>query len=149
MIFARACQPQTSALRNHATKKSNVSPFKKVAIIRGVDIYEPKYVKVLKEHRARVPFLTREKAAYAILRKKGLSINTIAGAFGRSTSVISRILRRVLQRERQVFARFRYVDLRKLPRRRREHVAARGRSILVKLLSQWESWICGEEDEPP
>jgi len=92
----------------------------------------------------RVPFLEREKAAYGKLRRKGLSINQISRAFGRSTSVVSRILKQLQQRG--ILRRF---DMRKLPYRARMRVAAFRWATMLKLLPAWETWICGEGEEPP
>jgi len=92
----------------------------------------------------RVPFLQREKAAYVKLRRVGLSINQIAKAFGRSTSVVHRTLKRVL-----AYKTLRRFDMRKLPRRARMLMASFRWSKMLKLLPQWEAWICGEEERPP
>jgi len=92
----------------------------------------------------RVPFLQREKAAYVKLRRKGLSINQIAAAFGRSTSVVHRALQRVLAHK--TLRRF---DMRKLPHQARMRMSSFRWATLLKLLHQWELWIVGEEDEPP
>ena len=92
----------------------------------------------------RIPFLEREKAAYVKLRRVGLSINQIAAAFGRSTSVIHRALKRVIAHK--TLRRF---DMRKLPHQARMRMASFRWARMLKLLHLWELWICGERDEPP
>lgn len=92
----------------------------------------------------RVPFMQREKSAYLILRRKGVSYNQIADCFGRSVSVVFRAIRKV-----RAFAGLRREDLRKLPRRRREFNASKSHFFMVKLRSAWEAWVCGEGERPP
>lgn len=92
----------------------------------------------------RIPFLQREKAAYVKLRRVGLSINQIARAFGRSTSVIHRTLKRVI-----AYKTLRKFDMRKLPRRARMLMASFRWAKMLKLLPLWEAWITGEEERPP
>lgn len=101
----------------------------------------------------RIPFAEREKDAYLILRKKGLSINQMAKAFGRSTSVIHRVFMKAEQRGiRFLDVWKRRLDLRKL-KRGNAQTHARMRNFrwhkMLTLLSQWEAWICGEGDRPP
>lgn len=93
----------------------------------------------------RVPILQREKAAYAILRRVGLSINQISKAFGRSTSLVHRTLK--VRRKRGHFIP--KVDMRKLPYYARMILSARRWHKMLTLLSQWISWVCGEGDKPP
>jgi len=86
----------------------------------------------------------REAATYIFFRKLGYSINQIAKAFGRSTSVVHRRIK---------FAEFlfsiRKIDLRKLP----SHIKRLSASIrwqkLMRKLPLWERWILGEGEEPP
>ncbi len=92
----------------------------------------------------KVPFLEREKSAYIKLRRVGLSINQIAAAFGRSTSVIHRALKRVI--DHKTLRRF---DMRKLPYQARMRMCSFRWARMLKLLHLWELWICGEKDEPP
>jgi len=92
----------------------------------------------------KVPFLEREKAAYLKLRRLGLSINQIAKAFGRSTNVVWRALKRLQQR-----GILRLVDMRKLPFQARMRAASYRWQKMLKVLHLWELWICGEEEEPP
>jgi transposase len=92
----------------------------------------------------RIPLLRREPAAYIKLRRLGYAINTIARAFGRSSSVISRyvikaILRGTLTKQ----------DLRKIPNQTRRLAKARQWRQIMLWLPYWEKWICGEGDKPP
>jgi hypothetical protein len=89
----------------------------------------------------RIPRQKREAAAYIILRRKGFSINTLAGFFGRSRSFIHRILKAV-----NLASAF---DLRKLPTRTKLLASIRLAKTLQKVLSQWEAWILGDGDKPP
>ncbi|MBA7574777.1 hypothetical protein ES708_16592 [subsurface metagenome] len=95
-------------------------------------------------HFLKAPFLQREKAAYIKLKRIGLSINQISKAFGRSTSCIFRILKRAYAQE--TLRRF---DMRKLPYLIRMRLSSFRWACMMKLLSQWEDWICGKSEEPP
>ena len=86
----------------------------------------------------------REAAAYVILRRQGVSVNQIATAFGRSRSIVHRILKRNVGYG--VLKRF---DLRKLPSYTRRLSAARTWNTMLWLLGGWEAWIFGEGDKPP
>lgn len=88
----------------------------------------------------RIPFCQREKACYIKLRRLGYSINIIAETFGRSYSVIHRVLKR---------HRLNMKDLRKLPRRIRQLAAFRQRVQLRKFWRAWELWCLGEGEKPP
>jgi len=94
--------------------------------------------------RARIPFFTRERAAYIKLRRIGLSINQIATAFGRSTSTVFRATKTA--ENHQTLRRF---DLRKLPAAIRRRSASLRYQTLMKLISAWEQWIAGEGERPP
>jgi len=89
----------------------------------------------------RLQFTPREKASYIMLRRLGYSINVLAKAFGRSTSVIHRILRKAYTGRRW--------DLRKFPNRMRRLYAARQWRTLMTLLHEWESFMLGEGEKPP
>lgn len=84
--------------------------------------------------------MPREKACYIKLRRLGYSTNVIAGAFGRSFSVIYRVLKR---------HGLTWKDLRKLPRRVKTLAALRQRRNLIKYFRAWELWSLGEGDRPP
>lgn len=109
----------------------------------------PTVTHTLTLHKRRIPFMVREKAAYLILRRKGLSINLIAEAFGRSTSVVHRALVKVERYRYNLDVWGRRIDLRKLAYRTRMRVSAFKRWKLFQQLSAWEAWICGEGDKPP
>ena len=99
--------------------------------------------------RRRIPFLRREKAAYLVLRKVGLSINQISEAFGRSYSVVHRVLKKAERFGHNLDVWCRSRDIRKLPYKARMFMCSFRRAQMLKLLSAWESWICGEGEEPP
>jgi len=92
----------------------------------------------------RIPFCEREKAAYIKLRRKGLSINQIAAAFGRSTSCVFRTIKTA-----EAYKTLRRFDMRKLPYRARMRMCSFRWVRMLKLLHLWEAWICGEGEEPP
>lgn len=100
--------------------------------------------KAYKRVSLRLPFMQREKSAYIILRRKGVSYNQIADCFGRSVSVVFNAIRKA-----RFFASLRREDLRKLPRRRREFNASKSHFFMVKLRAAWEAWVCGEGERPP
>jgi transposase len=97
----------------------------------------------------RIPFCKREKAAYAILRRKGLSINQISKAFGRSTSVIHRALTRLEKHGHNKFVNGSRIDIRKLPYRVRMALSVKRWKTMMKQLGNWETWILGDGVEPP
>jgi hypothetical protein len=86
----------------------------------------------------------REAAAYVILRRQGISVNQIAKAFGRSRSVVHRILKRNVG-----YGVLRQNDLRKLPSYVRKLSAIRTWNMMLRLLGRWEAWIFGEGEKPP
>lgn len=103
----------------------------------------PQKPKVVRQRR-RVPFLKREKAAWMKLRKQGVSINAIAKAFGRSTSVVWKTVK--FNESLDVVRSF---DLRKSSHFGRARMASFRRNLLLKLMPLWEMWIAEELDEPP
>lgn len=103
----------------------------------------PQKPKILRVKR-RVPFYGREKAAYIKLRRLGLSINSIAEAFGRSTSVVWKTVK-----FNEGLETLRSFDLRKSSHVGRARMASFRRSLLYTLLDEWVLWIEGERDEPP
>jgi len=82
--------------------------------------------------------MPREKAAYIILRRKQVSINEMSKIFGRSSSVLHRIL-----------ANTRSLDLRKLPARTRVLGSLRTHKTMMKLQLAWEAFILGIGEKPP
>ena len=93
----------------------------------------------------RIPVLNREAATYILLRRFGYSINIIAKAFGRSTSVVYRRIKKAVE----LYGTLRRIDMRKMPHRIRMLAKSRQWKTLVSMLPQWEKWILGEEEEPP
>jgi hypothetical protein len=94
--------------------------------------------------KVRISISNREAASYTMLRRKGYSVNMIARAFGRSTSVVWQRLK---------FNRFLSnllpVDMRKLPNHVRLLCASRLRKAMDFYIVLWERWISGEGDKPP
>ena len=92
----------------------------------------------------RIRVCGREKASFIKLRRLGVSISVIARSFGRSTSVVYRVLR--LEQSRGFLTR---ADLRKIPNRIRRLALASMEKTMLRLLPLWEQWICGESEKPP
>jgi len=88
----------------------------------------------------RIPFMKREKATYIKLRRLGYSINIISKMFGRSRSVIHRVLKR---------NGLTLKDLRKLPGRIKRLAASRQHRTMLKFFTAWEKWSLGEGERPP
>ena len=93
----------------------------------------------------RIKVAPREAAAYIMLRRMGYTISTIAKAFGRSTSVIYRRIKKAVE----LYGTLRRIDMRKMPHRIRMLAKSRQWKTLISMLSQWEAWILGDEEEPP
>jgi hypothetical protein len=92
----------------------------------------------------RVPVFPREKAAMVKLRRLGFSINMIARAFSRSTSLIKRTI------DFNSFAgNLRRLDLRKLPAYVKHLSAARLWGTWLRLAARWVDWIAGSGERPP
>ncbi len=119
-------------------KGSDASKYKPPKRTRGI------WIGQLEPLGPRIPFIGREKAAYIKLRRVGLSINQIAAAFGRSTSIVFRVLKNA-----ESLKTLRRFDMRKLPRKAKLFYASIRHATLLKLLSEWEAWICGEGEKPP
>jgi hypothetical protein len=81
----------------------------------------------------------REAAAYVKLRRLGYSISVLSHAFGRSTSMIWRILKRNGDHD----------DLRKIPTHTRNLAKVRQWENIQRFVSYWELWILGEGEKPP
>lgn len=94
--------------------------------------------------RVRVPKLPRESAAIVLLRQKGQPVQNISAFLGRSTSFVQRVLE-----FNNALRRFRFADLRKLPRRVKDLGAKFRRREMEKLGPVWLSFILGETDKPP
>ena len=88
--------------------------------------------------------MPRERATYIKLRRFGYTVSTLSEAFGRSTSVVSRILK-VAEKRGVVWRR----DLRKIPSQLRTRIKNVQWRMLMSTLRMWESFMLGESDEPP
>ena len=95
----------------------------------------------------RIPVSPREKTAYIRLRRFEYTINAIADAFGRSTSLVHRVLKKSKEAYGTAFLKFN--DLRKIPRRVRELHARFSPRALRRYIQRWETWILSEEGKPP
>lgn len=93
--------------------------------------------------------MPKEKAAYLILRRKGLSYNTIAECFGRSTSVVYRVIQRATSFKPKYDVWRRKADIRKLPYLVRMRFAAKAHHLMLKLREAWAEWVSSEEGDPP
>lgn len=94
--------------------------------------------------KVRIKISPREASSYLLLRRKGYSVNMIARAFGRSTSVVwHRLMFNVC------LASISFQDMRKLPNHVRQLCASRLRRSMNFYLPLWERWISGEGDKPP
>ena len=92
----------------------------------------------------RIPIVNREACAYIKLRRLGYSISTIAKAFGRSTSVVYKRIRKALD-----YGIIYYKDLRKMPHQTRRISKALQHARMMKWIGSWEKWILGEGERPP
>ncbi|MCJ7632708.1 hypothetical protein MUP77_10010 [Candidatus Bathyarchaeota archaeon] len=90
--------------------------------------------------------LPREKVAIIKLRNLGYPIHHLARALGRSTSFIHKTLR-----EAKLFGLLKdwIYDQRKCPRKARTWSTKRKLDSLLFHIKQWESFILGEEGDPP
>ena len=111
------------------------------------------YLKSIRSHKKKRGFRfrlsSREKDGYLILRRKGLSYNTIAECFGRSTSVVYRVIQRAVDFKHKLDVWGRKADIRKLPRKTVLRNAIRRRVLMLNLRDAWEEWVDSEEGEPP
>jgi len=107
------------------------------------------YRKRVRRSPYRIKVSNREAAAYQMLWRLGYSINQIAKAFGRSTSVVHRRIAPYVWLCLIKRKGFVPNDLRKLPRQIRENCARWRRWFISRFIGLWEQWIFGEEDEPP
>lgn len=93
----------------------------------------------------RISLAQREAAGYIKLRRLGYSISVLATVFGRSTSVIHRILKRAKQYDPSRFP----VDMRKLPTQTRRVGSVLQRQRLAAIVVAWETWMLGDGERPP
>lgn len=99
----------------------------------------------------------REKQMMIAMRKHHHSMNGIARHFGRSTSIVWKVLNTaksyVIGKSRQGYLKFAFPELhsdnRKLPNRTRRLMVGVRRGILERLRRGIEAYILGELDEPP
>lgn len=139
-----AGQPINEALRSSTRKGLSSQRVKSFAYLKPYDIAQHARLERLKRvRRRRTPILEREKIAFIYLRSRGLSINSLATVFDRSTSVVSRILKQ------GVAVGLHLIDLRKSAHFGRLRVTAFLHHKLVTLLAQWQAWILNEEEKPP
>lgn len=96
--------------------------------------------RVVNDFLLRINRLPREAAAYVKLRKLGYSINILSKVFGRSTSMIWRIL---------TFNGLCMQDLRKIPAYVRKLSRAQQWWNINRWRTHWEHWILGEGEKPP
>ena len=101
------------------------------------------------------PRLKREAATYIILRKKGYSINLLSKIFGRSTSMIHRILKKVGLTGATIsgFGLVRYklwnpMDMRKSRVYRNFNLQFLSHKMM-QLFQKWLSFMDGEGEKPP
>lgn len=99
----------------------------------------------------------RESSAYIKLRRFGYSINHIAKAFGRSTSVVHKRIARaktyIASLSNRGYRKFTFSDLfydkRKMPNSDRLTSVGPRLRMMKKYLPGWLTWILGESDKPP
>jgi hypothetical protein len=93
----------------------------------------------------RIPLVPREAAAIIKLRRNfRYTINVLAKVFGRSTSIIHRLLKFNTD-----LGALRKVDLRRIPTRVKKIGSARQEATLYRFLDAWVKWISSEEEKPP
>jgi len=93
----------------------------------------------------RISLARREAAGYIKLRRLGYSMSVLSTVFGRSTSVIHRILKRAKQYDPRSFP----LDMRKLPTHVRRVGSVLQRQRLRAMIKAWEAWMLGEGEDPP
>ena len=86
----------------------------------------------------------REKTAYIKLRRKGYSINHLAKAFGRSTSIVHAIINKA-----ENLGIIYKISNRKLPNFKRLETARRRLATLLSFMQEWEAWVSSVEGDPP
>jgi len=98
----------------------------------------------------RIKFCRNEKRAYVYLFRRGYTISTLSKMFGRSTSVLWRIKQRATNfKKNGINIIPNWHDMRKIPENLRRRIKAMQHKMLLKRLKSWETFILGEEDEPP
>ena len=92
----------------------------------------------------RIPISPRERRFAIIAYRKRCSTNLISKVLTRSTSLISKWLKKAAER-----GTLRFLDLRKMPHAIRMRTASKARYTMLKHLNEWCRYLCGEVDEPP
>ncbi|MBT0160693.1 hypothetical protein G4O51_12005 [Candidatus Bathyarchaeota archaeon A05DMB-2] len=93
----------------------------------------------------RIPVLQRERATILYLRRHfGYSTNVLAEAFGRSRSLIHRILK-----FNKLLGTLPWRDYRQLPDRVKKIGNARQQRQLAFFMEKWQAFILGEGEKPP
>jgi len=107
-------------------------------------MYQRLLAKGLVKQRILIPVSPRERTAYVKLRKIGYSINHIAQAFGRSTSIIHAIIKKA-----ENIGSIRKISNRKLPRFSLLQGCRRRLFTLLSMIPKWNLWILSEEGDIP
>ena len=93
----------------------------------------------------RIPVLQRERASILFLRRRfKYSINQLATAFGRSASLIHKIVKFNTR-----LGVLRWMDNRYVKTYVKKIAAARQTRQLAFFMGLWQAFILGEEDRPP
>ena len=110
----------------------------------------------VKQRKAPLKRLKREAATYIILRKKGYSINKLANLFGRSTSFVHRILKKVNLTGKQPFGAgytvgyaLNFFDQRKSGVVHDQVWRFFRNKHMGNILRAWELFMLGEGEKPP
>lgn len=127
-----------------------VSPY----IASSKDYTKKAYQTTPKHTKLRIKFQKNEKAAILKLRQHNYSINQLQEFFGRSTSLISNIIKtnsfyRLDHRFTEDSRGLRGKDLRKLPSHIRQLASSRKARFMANWIKCWEAFILGEVDRPP
>lgn len=104
----------------------------------------------------RVSRLPREAAGYVMLRRRGYSINNLAAIFGRSTSMIYRILKNNGLAGTKIsgagFVRYKLLnayDMRKSGALHKDLKGLFSGLYMVNLFQAWADFMAGEGERPP
>jgi hypothetical protein len=92
----------------------------------------------------RIKWQPREKTAILKLRKLGYSVNQLSTFFGRSVSLIHRIVK-----FNEIIGAIPHLNLRTMPNRVRLLGAQNHRFTMERYIQLWEAFILGEVDRPP
>jgi len=92
----------------------------------------------------RIHWQPREKTSILKLRKQGYSINALSTFFGRSASLIHKMLK-----FNELLSAIPRKDERKLPNQTRLKTAQRIRTQMNYWITRWLPFVLGETDKPP